>query len=882
MAFSIRPVSLLKSLFGYGSGREPEYIDPSKVATMEADGSFASAYAASMELKSDRIGMYEEMETMDEDDIVECVLDLISEDCTQQDLVTNKTVWIGSSNPKIVKIGNDLFDDLGMEDEIFSITRAMAKYGDIFYSLIQAKKDDKTPGEVKVLKYRNPKGVHRHQDQFGKLLGFNLGDELSDSQMTPPWSMVHFRLLGKKGSNIKYADEGYGYAYLAPARRIYRRWKMMEDALAIYRIKRCPDRFKFALKGLDAFAPEERRAMLNKIRQDLRKKVLIDPATGSVRSEVDPMCFTGDTKISLLDGREVSLKDLADEYGVRDKEFWVYSYDVENNRIVPGKAVHLGVTGKCVKKLVEVEIDNGEILRCTPNHRWLMRDGSYKVAEELGVGDSLMPLYRIQGSNDKYEMVKDISSGKYVFTHRMSVGYPSDDLCVHHCDFNPLNNNPTNLESMGWPDHTRLHKRIGGNGFRERWKEQEFRDMVAKRFSDLWKEPEFRSKMCEAASVRMIAYNKSEAHSKSATESNKRRSEELSGYLTEYNKSDKHRETARNNMKVLWADPVRRAGMIKSRAEARERKVLEKAEALVANNHKVKSIRLVDVCEDVYDIQVEEYHNFALTAGVFVHNSIDEDYFYDPDAVDIDKIQGSSTVGHVLDVEYMRKRFFSCIKVPPDYLGFSDARGGFLSASPLSHQDVQFARQCKRIKRSVGLGLTRLLQINLCWCGIDPELPENEFTIESVPVSYLEEIQRAQLYEVRAKVLAIMEDIGNALGFDREAFLPYLVRVAGLPKSLLNVDTPKDGQVLVTGDLMDARKAHTISQIFESDELKAELAGRVAEACYEVLGEGRPIDKISSRQTMKWLEPLPIPMETGNPLVMEWAKKQEKGYMLED
>lgn len=39
------------------------------------------------------------------------------------------------------------------------------------------------------------------------------------------------------------------------------------------------------------------------------------------------------------------------------------------------------------------------------------------------------------------------------------------------------------------------------------------------------------------------------------------------------------------------------------------------------NNHKVISVRRVGRA-DVYDITVDHYHNFALTAGVFVHNSI--------------------------------------------------------------------------------------------------------------------------------------------------------------------------------------------------------------------------------------------------------------------
>ena len=38
-------------------------------------------------------------------------------------------------------------------------------------------------------------------------------------------------------------------------------------------------------------------------------------------------------------------------------------------------------------------------------------------------------------------------------------------------------------------------------------------------------------------------------------------------------------------------------------------------------NHKVVSVRFVDNLVKVYDLTIEEYHNFALSAGVFVHNS---------------------------------------------------------------------------------------------------------------------------------------------------------------------------------------------------------------------------------------------------------------------
>ncbi len=37
-------------------------------------------------------------------------------------------------------------------------------------------------------------------------------------------------------------------------------------------------------------------------------------------------------------------------------------------------------------------------------------------------------------------------------------------------------------------------------------------------------------------------------------------------------------------------------------------------------NHKVVSVEAIETREDVYCLTVPEYHNFALEAGVFVHN----------------------------------------------------------------------------------------------------------------------------------------------------------------------------------------------------------------------------------------------------------------------
>ena len=38
---------------------------------------------------------------------------------------------------------------------------------------------------------------------------------------------------------------------------------------------------------------------------------------------------------------------------------------------------------------------------------------------------------------------------------------------------------------------------------------------------------------------------------------------------------------------------------------------------------KIKSIKKLDKREDVYDLEVPKYHNFAVNGGIIVHNSID-------------------------------------------------------------------------------------------------------------------------------------------------------------------------------------------------------------------------------------------------------------------
>ncbi len=181
-------------------------------------------------------------------------------------------------------------------------------------------------------------------------------------------------------------------------------------------------------------------------------------------------CFEGDTLVALADGRSLSFRDLVAEQA-EGKEHFVYTIR-HDGKIGLERAIHARVT-KQNAKVVRVTLDNGETIVCTPDHRFMRRDGSYAPAMELTAGTSLMPLYRkISNKQDKgitidgYEMAWDPRSDRWLFTHVLADWYnrwqgvyaETDGIHCHHRDFNKCNNDPTNIQRLSVEAHLALHR----------------------------------------------------------------------------------------------------------------------------------------------------------------------------------------------------------------------------------------------------------------------------------------------------------------------------------------------------------------------------------------------------------------------------------------
>jgi hypothetical protein len=177
-----------------------------------------------------------------------------------------------------------------------------------------------------------------------------------------------------------------------------------------------------------------------------------------------------DSVIPLLDGTECTIKDLS----IRVKsgeEIWSYAIQDGTKAIVPSKIVWCDLTRKD-SELIRVTLDDGTHLDTTPDHEYMLRDGSYKRADALTEGQSLMPFYTRKSEKKQdcivgYEKIYNPSTTKYKFTHSLvahecvrdleyekSIGGQFD---THHDDFNKLNNNPNNLIRLTHSDHFKLH-----------------------------------------------------------------------------------------------------------------------------------------------------------------------------------------------------------------------------------------------------------------------------------------------------------------------------------------------------------------------------------------------------------------------------------------
>jgi len=269
-------------------------------------------------------------------------------------------------------------------------------------------------------------------------------------------------------------------------------------------------------------------------------------------------CFTGDTRLKLLDGTERSFEELAEQYDP-DEVFYVYAINPQGE-IVVGEGRNARVTRRNAE-LMELTLDNGAKIRCTPDHRFMLRDGTYKEARLLTEHDSLMPGYfktaPLKEGLNEYLMVQQPSSGESQFVHHLADLYNLEKglappfqgpFVQHHKNFNRWDNSPDNLERMLFLEHLHLH----AEQIQELWPDEAFREKQRAGVRRYYAE---KPQALEACRHRVIRRNQS-------PESRPVNGERVARSVREHyqEQPEKRAEIARR-MRELWNDPDYRIRM---------------------------------------------------------------------------------------------------------------------------------------------------------------------------------------------------------------------------------------------------------------------------------------------------------------------------------
>ena len=623
---------------------------------------------------------------------------------------------IKAGSEKVKDVLDNLFNDiLNIEFNLPTWVRGLCKYGDYYLNIELAENYGITgviPFPVYEVQRREGEDLKKpHEVKF-----YIEGPSFTGRREFHNFEMVHFRLL----TDTNFLP--YGRSMIEGARRVWKQLVLMEDAMLIHRIMRAPERRIFRI-DVGNLPPNEIDTFMQKIISQVKKVPYIDEETGeynlkfnlqnmtedfylpvrggdsgtsidnlagleynaiedieylrnkmmaalkipkaflgyeeNVGSKATLACLVPETKIPLLNGKTKTIKELIDDYknGIKN---YVYSIN-EDKKIVPGEISWAGYTRKNAK-LVRVHLDNGKYIDCTPDHRFLTRDGKWIEAKDLQENESLMPLY-LNKTNQKnkkgYTTVYHPSTEKYEEVHLLIAEYygltkKGDGKVVHHCDFDKTNNYVDNIDcSMDFWEHRKFHQNI-----KKGQKNGQFNKcLVCKNEFYVFpyrKNSKFCSVNCywESLKTRYIHeciickkefYDYQSAKRKycsfecSCVDKNPKRFNNSKYDKVEFNELIKKAYLSisfKDLRHKLNLTDIKTLYKVFDKFKLNKFKFIDDYMPLAKNNkyfinknsilnHKVVKVEFLEEQKDTCDITINKYHNFATEAGVVVHNSED-------------------------------------------------------------------------------------------------------------------------------------------------------------------------------------------------------------------------------------------------------------------
>ena len=392
-------------------------------------------------------------------------------------------------------------------------------------------------------------------------------------------------------------------------------------------------------------------------------------------------CLTADTLIHLANGHDKTIKSLVEDH---QNNILNYVFSSDENGHIFVEPIQDAFKTKHVNQICRIVLDNDKEIRCTIDHKFLLRDGSYKEAQSLTKDDNLMPLYAFTGQNafiidttmglnGKYEFIRHNDKKEHIepvhkIVARQFLGKHMPRMHIHHKDCDSRNNYPENLMYLSAHEHMSLHRQLNNDIIQSgvqrkliedesyRYRMTEYfrteqaaikREESKKRFRDT--HPEWKTQLSEKAKLQwqneelvqwrrektrqQIALQKESGQfalvRQKASITRQKRTKNNAIKYYEYlisNNLHEQNEDLTLSSYSQFRNEYNTGRLRKEQAPTWQTLVGLLGEQAINQwfrtyNHKIKSVEILNEEHDVYDLTVPPFNNFALSSGVFVHNS---------------------------------------------------------------------------------------------------------------------------------------------------------------------------------------------------------------------------------------------------------------------
>jgi len=701
--------------------------------------------------------------------------------------------------------------------------------------------------------------------------------------------MAHSGVVDSSGLVVGFLNKA-----IKPANQL----KMLEDAIVIYTITRAPDRrvFYIDVGNLPKIKAEQ---YVTDVMNKFKNKLVYNASTGEIADAKkhvsmiedfwmprrDGCLAVRDTSITLLDGREATLETLIAEFE-SGKENWTYSVSPEGT-VVPGLITWAGITHKNATVL-DITLDNGEVITATPDHKFILRDGTKIRAEHLIPGSSLMPFntkktqLQHKDYGNTYTAVQQNDTNEWTFAHRMVSSYMDRPVIngevVHHVDFDRYNNDPSNLRIMTKLDHFALHSSVGrmnwsgdqtqhrarlsasGKAFfeteagqarkleiaannlvderiigaftkgRETIKEMREADKLSLSHADYllkWS-PGFTSDISQQGNAKIAELRDADKLSLTSAEYKEKWSGTYRNANAKYASYDLNAikvhlskivypkitdgeiriaaATVYPDLKNKFDSLIRRNGytnisefMVRNfdgMSTTRTMKVANPA----ATNHKVVSVIYRSEKMDVGTLTVDgnnlhhDYHNFALTSGVFVMNS---------KGTEITTLQGASSLITADFVAYFQNKLYQSLNVPIGRMkpetGFSLGR-----SSEVTREELKFGKFVARLRLRFSSLFHDLLRIQLIAKSLiradEWETIRTKIRYDFIRDNHFTELKETELLSNR---ITVLQTIDPYLGkyYSKAWIMKNVLMLADDEIVVMDKEIKKEGEVAIPTEI---------------------------------------------------------------------------------